>query len=233
MLHFLEQPAAAGSAPHLLGILYAEDFDDPPAQPAGTPASPSGTLEPQLPPLTQDDVDLACTAAVQAARAEWEVTQHQLRASALASIASALAGARDVCERTALAVAEASVATMLSMLSGALPHLCRDHGPGEVSALLTRLLPTLRTEPRVTVRVHPDLLVSLQHDLAQLEPELAGTVTLLPAPLERGDLKVTWQNGSFARDANQILAAMQDALGQLGLWQRLEVSPERSLAHAE
>lgn len=232
MLHFLEEPAAAGNAPHLLGILYAEDFDDPPAQP-GAPPSPAETIEPQLPPLTQSDVDLACVAAVAAARAEWETSNDQLRTSALACIASALAGAREVCERTALAVAEASVATMLSMLSGALPHLCRDHGPAEVSALVARLLPTLRTEPRVTVRVHPDLILSLQHDLAQLEPEMAGTVTLLPAPLERGDLKVAWQNGSFARDANQILTAMQDALGQLGLQQRLEVSPERNLAHAE
>jgi hypothetical protein len=233
MLHFLEEPAGPGSAPHLLGILYAEDFDDPPGKPDGAVVPQPTATEPTVPALTQSDVDLACAVAVEAARAEWETSNDRSRMSVLASIGNALAEAREASERTALAAAEGTVTTMLAMLSGALPHFCRDHGAAEVHALMACLLPALRAEPRVTVRAHPDLVPSLQRDLAEVEPEMTGTIVVLPAPLERGDLRVTWQNGSFARNTTQILAAMQDALGQLGLQHRLEVSPERSAAYAE
>ena len=233
MLHFLEEPAGPGSPPHLFGILYAEDFDDPPGQRSGMIVPHPSAVDPALPALTQNDVDLACAAAVEAARTEWEADDERSRVSVLVALQNALSGAREASERTALAATEGTVTTMLAMLSGALPHLCRDHGPAEVRAVIARLLPALRAEPRVTVRVHPDLVASLQRDLADVEPEMAGTITVLPAPLELGDLKVTWQNGSFARDTTQILTAMQDALGQLGLQQPLEVLPERSAAFAE
>lgn len=233
MLHFLEEPAGPGDPPHLFGILYAEDFDDPLSQPGGIIVPHPSSIEPAVPVLTQSDVDLACAAAVEAARAEWETSQEQSRARALAAIGNALAGARDASEQIALAAAEGTVTTMLAMLSGALPLLCRDHGGAEVRALIAHLLPTLRTEPRVTIRVHPDLVPGLQRDLAEVDPEMTGTIAVLAAPLAPGDLKVTWQNGSFARDTTQILTAMQGALGQLGLQQRLEVPPERSVAFAE
>ena len=233
MLHFLEEPAGPGNSPHLLGILYAEDFDDPPGMPDAAVVPQPEATESAVPALTQGDLDLACAVAVEAARAEWETSSDRSRMSVLASIGNALAEAREASERTALAAAEGTVTTMLAMLSGALPHFCRDHGAAEVHALMAHLLPALRGEPRVTVRVHPDLVPILQRDLAEVEPEMTGTIVVLPAPLERGDLRVTWQNGSFARDTTQILAAMQDALGQLGLQHRLEVSPERSAAYAE
>lgn len=233
MLHFLEEPVGPGSPPHLLGILYAEDFDDPPARRSGVVVAQPSTAEPAAPSLTQSDVDRACAAAVEAARTEWDADERRARMGLLAALGNALAGARDASERTALAAVEGTATTMLAMLSGALPQFCRDHGPAEARAIIARLLPALRAEPRVIVRVHPDLASDLQRDLADLEAEMAGTITVLPGPLERGDVKVTWHNGALTRDTTQILTAMQDALGQLGLHQRLELQPDRSVAFAE
>lgn len=232
LVHLMEEAAASSASPRLLAILYAEDFGDlPPPSQAARLCDP--TVEPALPALTQEDLDRACAAAVRNARAEWERSQDQLRTGLLAAMRTALAEARQAAERVALAAAEGTAVTMLSMLSGALPRLCRDHGPAEARALIERLLPSLRSETRITVRVHPDLAAGLKQDIAALEPELAGTVTILPASVEPGDLRVTWENGSITRDTGQILQSMRDALGLLGLQQPLETLPERRMALAD
>lgn len=230
MLHF--QPRAIGADPPepMFGILYAEDFDDP-----STIARPSADIVIEAPPpcLTHRDIEAAVLAAVARARTAWESELEQKRQHALAAIAESLAAQREHVGREAASLAEAAVATMLSMLSGALPHLCREHGAAEARALVQKLLPSLRAEPRVTIRVHATLAPILEQDLAELDLELAGTVSINPAPLEPGDLRVTWENGSFRRDAGAIRAAMQDALAQLGLLAPIEITPERSMALAQ
>ena len=83
--------------------------------------------------------------------------------------------------------------------------------------MLGRLLPTIRSPSRISVRVHPDLIALVQRDLTELDGDVAAMVDVVAAPLERGDVKVSWENGSLTRDIRQIAQAIQDALGQLGL----------------
>jgi flagellar assembly protein FliH len=214
----------------LIGILYAEDFDDVPNQPI---VDAEASAEPVETPLTQDDLDRACAAAVAAAKSQWENEAQQIRTNLIGIISTALAAARDAAEQIALETAEAAVATILAMLSGALPHFCNEHGNAEVRALVDRLLPTLRTEPRVVVRVHPDLVPELRREFLDLQADISGTLVVNPAAVERGDVKIEWENGALSRDTRQILQAMQDALGQLGLQQPRELTPKRRMAHAE
>ena len=223
MLHTRDEVSAPMEAASFLGILYAEDFDDP-------PASASHPAEPAAEPLTQYDVDKACAEAVDDARRDWAASSEQQRTHLLAGIAIALADARDQAEKTALQAAEG---TVTAMLAGALPRLCSEHGPTEIRALVTRLLPNLRTEPRITIRVHADLVHELKRAVADLEHDMSGVITVQPAPVQRGDVKVSWDNGSMARDTRQIHQAMQDALGLLGLQQPLETASKRKMAHAE
>jgi flagellar assembly protein FliH len=91
----------------------------------------------------------------------------------------------------------------------------------------------LRSEPRIIVRVHPDLVPELQREFLDLQAELQGTLTVLPAKVEHGDVKVEWENGALTRDTRQILQAMQDALAQLGLQQPQDATTKRTPAHAE
>ncbi len=219
----------ASATANLFGILYAEDFDDLPE----ASSSSSKAMEPAPDVITQADLDSACAAAVRAARLDWQVAQEQTRLSAITSLGAALAGLRDANEQSAMAITEGTVSTMLSILSSLLPHFCREHGPAEVRSLLGRLLPTIRSPTRITVRVHPDLVPLIQCDVAELEPDLAALIDVLAAPLERGDVKVSWENGAMARDSAQIVQSIEDALGQLGLHQKIEVPAKRRMAYAD
>ena len=222
--------ASASNSSSVFGILYAEDFDNPADNQQDSRHS---MPEPSVPIITQGDVDAACAAAVQAARAEWQNADEQKRLTAIAALGPVLAGIRDVTEQAALLTAEATVTTILSIVTGLLPHFSQEHGAEEVRALLGRLLPTIRSQTRIHVRVHPDLVATMQGDVAELEPDLAALIDITAAPLERGDVKVTWENGSMVRDTRKIMQAIQDALGQLGLQQPVEATSKKRMAYAE
>ncbi len=125
---------------------------------------------------------------------------------------------------------EATVVTILAMLASALPGLCAAHGDAEVQSIVKHLLPTLRREKRVVVRVHPALAPIIAQDIALLDEDLADTVTVTPSALPLGDVRVTWTDGSFTRDSAKILTAMQDVLAQLGL---ADQSLQRRMALAQ
>jgi len=91
----------------------------------------------------------------------------------------------------------------------------------------------LRSEPRVTIRVHPSLVAVVEDDLRNSEVELTGAVSVTSASLEPGDLRVSWENGSFKRDTRAILDAIQDALARLGLLSPVEITPEWRMELAE
>lgn len=215
---------------NFLGILYAEDFDEPHDAQQTTDSKPS---EPPPPPLTQADVDAACIAAVEQARLEWAAEDQRNRTMTLATIGTTLAGIRDTCEHTTLACAEGTVTTILALVAGLLPEYCRQHGPAEVRALLARLLPVIQSQSKITVRVHPDVVPLVQRDVGELDPDLASMVVVTAGSLDRADVRVAWEHGSMTRDTQQIMQAIQDALGQLGLHQKIEAPMKRTMAYAD
>ena len=220
-----------GSA-NVFGILYAEDFDNP-SELDHVSSNESTKREPPPPAITQEDVDSACAAAVSAARAEWQSGTEEMRLAAIAALGPILASIREGAEQSAVAVTEATVTTILSMVTGLLPHFSHEHGPAEVRSLLVRLLPMIRSQTRINVRVHTDVVAALQRDIAELEPDLAAMIDVTAAPLERGDVKVSWENGSITRDSRKIMQAVQDALGQLGLHQTVEAPSKMRMAYAD
>lgn len=196
-----------------LGILYAEDFSHErtaskpmPRPPAAPPPGP-----------TQADVDAACIRAVQAAQTAWSGSADERRAEALAAIAAAITEAREYDASQTELLAQAMARTVLAMLAGVMPHLCRNHGDDEVRAAVARFVPILARSTRVVVRVHPDLIGVLADDIAAIDDSVAGNVELRPANLPSGDVRVDWEDGGMARDTAAICSAMQDTLAQLGL----------------
>ena len=233
MLGGMKHRATETSSPNptnFLGILYAEDFDEP--HHAQQEAERT-TSEPERPPLTQADIDAACVAAVEQARLEWTSEQERNRTTTLATIGTTLANIRDTCEHTTLACAEGTVTTILSLLTGVLPEFCRQHGPTEVRALLGRLLPVIQSQTKIAVRVHPDVVSLVQRDVGELDPDLASMIVVTAGPFDRADVRVAWEHGSMTRDTQQIMQAIQDALGQLGLHQKIEAPMKRTMAYAE
>ena len=222
-----------------LGILYAEDFDleiepDPSPEPAPGLAEP----EPAAPPaLTRADLDAACIQAVEAARAAWAESAGERRAAALESLAAGLANARRDASEAAEAATDGIARTALGMVASLLPELCAAHGDKEVRALVGKLLPSVARTGPVVIRANPELVGLLRADLDALNDGLLDTVELRPANLPAGDVRLSWDEGSLARDTAAIRKAIEAGLSQLGLLASPEPTPTLqdawSFAYAE
>lgn len=222
-----------------LGVLYAEDFDAPDAEPEPEP-------KPVEPKFTLADLEAAqaaaCCEAVLAARAAWEAGASNLRTQLLERVAASVTAAQDGARLLAEEVAAETAKAVLTVLAGLLPHFCRLHGSAEVRALLRNLLPQLTQQPRITIRVHPAALDGVREDLRELDGDVSANVTLMTLDtLGRGDARVGWTNGALRRDGNAIISALSAGLVQLGLIETAScpvvTSPpdqsKRSMADAE
>lgn len=219
-----------GMASSFVGILYAEDFDDPDLPPLPEPVPP--------PSFTLGELDTArqtaCLEAVAAARAEWQQSALHDRTQSLVAIADALAVAQQQAGILADTVAEGVARAILSVVAGLLPELCARHGGAEVRTLLRHLLPTLAQQPRIAVRVNSAVLNDVRGDLALLDEDLAACVVLTAAPLQPGDARVSWTDGSLVRDQAAISVKVAAALTELGLLEPAAArNDRRSMAFAE
>ena len=206
---------------NMVGVLYAEDFDDEgETSVAERPGSPP---EPEIidPVFTAAELDLARAEARQAGRVEAEHGLTASRTQMLGLLAAGVANTRAEAHEAAQAVAEDVARCMLSAMAACLPSLCERHGANELRALMRALLPALSDEPRITVRINPHMLGSIQAEIALLDPEIAERVHLLPTDaIPPGDARVTWAEGSAVRDTARARAAFEDGLATLGLLQR-------------
>jgi flagellar assembly protein FliH len=201
-------------------ILFGEDFDFTAAE--------------SVVPV----VDVAALAAAE--RAEEEAAHEAARQSAYAQgVADGMA--RSAAERDALTnhwtalcahrlqAAEAEVAALadeaatsiaqlvLDILRGILPAFCARHGQAEVAALARQILPTLKTEPRIAVRVNPHDAATIMDVLDEIPEDLRGSVVVTQTDrVHGGDLQVSWQDGSVTRDTQALLGQVTDLLRQFG-----------------
>lgn len=205
--------------PGVLGVLYAEDFDDDAgAAPAG-PDHPH-MAEPEIiePVFTAAEVERARLQARQAGQAEAEGGVLAARNRLLGVVASGLADARSAAHEAAATMAEGVARAMLSALAACLPKLCQRHGELELRALVAALLPALCDEPKILLRVHPAMADGLLEDIGTLDAELAEQAHVLPTgSIPPGDVRITWEGGSAVRDAAAACAAFKAGLAALGL----------------
>ncbi len=207
--------------PGVLGVLYAEDFDDD-GETQPTPDEETAP-EPEIiePSFTAAELDAARAEARAAGRAE---TEHGLAATRLhmlsllaTGLADSRAGARDV----AMAAADSMAKLMLTALTVCLPALCKNHGAAELSALSKAILPGLIDEPKIVVRVNPQMAATMEAEIAALDFELAERINLLPTDaVAPGDARISWADGSVIRDAGRARQMVEDALASMGLLQK-------------
>ena len=211
--------------PTLVGVLYAEDFDDE----AKPPVEHEEPPEPELiePMFTGVELDAARAEAKLAGRAEAERGIIASRVQLLSLIATSMTEAQDGARAAAEHTAEAVARCMLTALTACLPALCERHGAGELRALARAVLPALTDEPRITVRIHPHMVAVLEEELATLDFEIAERVHLVATDaIAPGDARINWAEGSAVRDAARARSAVHDALAALGLHERTPLQPE-------
>ena len=216
--------AASLHRPGLLGVLYAEDFDDDGSEPSGNGlAAEPGIVEPEIiePVFTAADLEVARAEGRLAGCAEAERGLAGGRNQLLGQLATSLTDAKASAAAVAEAAAEGTAHCILTALAACLPVLCERHGASELRALVRALLPALSQEPRVTVRLNPHMLPMVQAEIAALDAELAACVQLVPTDaVAPGDVRVNWADGSAVRDTARARTAFEDGLALLGLLQR-------------
>ena len=212
------------ASPHrlsLLGVLYAEDFDEDGLQPGVFDPQPGPEPEIIEPRFSAAELEAARAEARQVGRGEAEdglaASRIQLVAKLVDGLGEARAGAFAAAEQAAEGVARC----MLSALAACLPALCEQHSAGELRMLVRTLLPALSEEPRIIVRVHSDTMAAMQEEMSSLDAEIGERVHLLATDaIAPGDARISWAEGSATRDASRSRAAFEQGLALLGLLQR-------------
>jgi len=206
-------PGAYHSGP---GILYIEDFDENDIEVVAP------EVEVAAPAYGEPDIEAAREAGrlagLEEARVEIAAVQGALRLSVLETIADMLRGTRQEAEKLAEHRAWDLSATVLAVLSAALPAAAARHARGEIEAIFKVVLPGLRCEPELCVRVHPEQEADAASALSSLLADQPTVVTVRGDPaLAPSDVVMTWRDGSARRDCALIWNHIAAALAPLGL----------------
>ena len=212
--------------PTMAGVLYAEDFDDE-AVPTGNPAEPAPEPEFIEPTFTAEELEQARAEAKAVGRAEAERGLTASRLQMLSTIAAAMTETRASAQAHAESMAEEMARCILSALRICLPSLCSRHGAPELRALSQFVLPLLADEPHITIRVSPHMIPVLQDEVGALDFEIRDRIKLVPVEaMAPGDMRINWTDGAAIRDTGRAIAAIEQALAQLGLLEPSTLQPE-------
>lgn len=211
--------------------LFARDFDAPldnviVLDDAEEEASPA---EPPPPPITQAMLDEAVAAAhedgLRAGRAEAaearEAARHAMQATLINQLSDAEAQLRGAVETAGSQLA----ALVLATLDAGFPALRARHGAAELSRFTRDIVGLLAQEPRIVIRIHPDMRAVLDDVLAALEPERREAILVEARDsLPPGDARIAWRHGMAVRDTEAMRQRLAETLAPLGLEPALHVS---------
>ncbi len=210
--------------PALVGVLFAEDFDD-----ATGVTVIEAPAEPEViaPVFSAADLESAHARAYADGRAaglgEAAATHDHAAREALADIARALETAGAELAGLAADHADEVARLLLDTLMTLLPATCARHAEAEVRAVARAVLPALQREAAVTVRAHPRTAGAIAEEIERLDPELAARIRLLPADhLAASDIRIGWADGGAVRDTDAAWREIAEVLEQSGLRVRAE-----------
>jgi flagellar biosynthesis/type III secretory pathway protein FliH len=196
--------------------LFIEDFD----RPQELPPPP----EPEIiePAFTVAEFAAARAEAWreghEAATAERETAHASAVRQSLAGIAAQLVAARDDSAAIAEQSADAIAQLLISCFAAAFPALSARHGEAEIRAIVRTVLPALRQEPKVTIRLNPHASAGVAAEIERVAPDLMDQVQIVPTDaLAAGDVQITWRNGRATRDTAVLWQDIADVLAPAGL----------------
>jgi len=216
------QARPAPSAPPRLGLFFTEDFDAPKVVPT-PPLDPEPVEPPELVPyFTEQELEAARREGYAAGAADLRAATLEAHeaaiAQSLATIVTSLADAQTAAEHVAETAAEGVARLLLRILSTILPALCVQHGADEIEAVMRRVLPRLKSEPRIIVQVNPVNIENLRSRMVGFAPDMTERVTFQAIEaIEPGDVRLSWQDGEAVRDAAALWREIAEVLQPLGL----------------
>jgi flagellar biosynthesis/type III secretory pathway protein FliH len=196
--------------------LFDEDFDHPRAPPP--PPEPE-IIEPVFTGAELEATrETAWREGHEIGRSEAERSDTAISRQVLAHIGAQLDTARAEASRIAEQSAEAIAHLLLDCFATTFPALSARHGNNEVLAVIKAVLPPLRHEPKIAVRLDPVSARAISREIERLDPDQLLRVDLIPTDaLAVGDVRITWRNGSAVRDTAALWQQVADILAPAGL----------------
>lgn len=155
------------------------------------------------------------------AAAAREAALHAMTSQLVEQMEAAVAGLRGALDESGTRI----VQLVLARVGAAFPALCAHHGGAEVARFTRTILALLAAEPRVVVRVHPDMADDVTGIVAALDPERRESVVVEPREdIPVGDARIGWCRGIAVRDTATLWAEAQEALAALGLTAPVDVA---------
>ena len=146
-----------------------------------------------------------------------EASRDQGARALVAHCAAECRRAEESLARLAEEAADQLAGLVFEALNTLVPSVCAACGPAETAAMARVLLPRLRLEPQIRVRLNPHDSAAMQAEVARLDEEIADRIVITPTDaMARGDLKVSWQDGMLLRDTAAIWREMSEALQRFG-----------------
>jgi len=220
-------------------FLFEHDFDDDPAAaPTQEPAAPPGDSEPEHPPeepapaasFTESDLDAArrdshaegyrqgLEEGVRRGRDEAKAAADAALTQALDKLAAGVnALLSDLAEAEARRDREA-LQLAVTLVRKLFPALHRQHGLGEVEALIGETLARLRPQPQAVVRVSGELLEPLRARVDEIAARNGydGKVMLVSDEgLAPGDVQVEWSDGGSGHSTAAFWQSVDKALAEV------------------
>lgn len=153
-----------------------------------------------------------------AARAEVESADAALAAHALDRVAEGVEALLDRFEAEKKARSDQPVHVALAIVRKLMPELARRHGLAEIEGLVRACLTDLLDEPRIIVRVAPDVIEQIR---PHLEETIARSgfdtklVVVADTTLGPGGCRIEWAEGGAERDTTALLAEIEQSAQRL------------------
>jgi len=177
---------------------------------------------PPPPAITQEMLDAAVAAArdeglregrAEAAEAR-EAARHAMQATLINQLRDAGAELRGAVDAAGSQLA----ALVLATLDAGFPALRARHGADELARYTRDIVGLLAQEPRIVIRIHPDMQPVLDDVLSALEPERRETILVeAREALPPGDARIAWRHGMAVRDTEALRQRLGETLAPLGL----------------
>jgi flagellar assembly protein FliH len=206
----------AGQMAELLKF-FTEDFDAvscseaaPEPEAAATPDAPDAELLALREAAYQDGL----RDGLQQAAAGHDAAARRTVAALEEHLKTAQYQAAQEADRAATTVARLLIQFLMKML----PAVCARHGAEEIADVARAVLPGLHQEPNVVVAVHPEVAAAVELELTRLGADMRQRAVLAPtASVPPGDVRITWRDGSAARDTSELMQRVAAVFASHGL----------------
>lgn len=186
---------------------------------------------PQLPTFSEEEIEAAklssyedgyqkgLTEGQETAWKEAMDSVEKQQADTLEIIADHLKKLQPVCQQAAETAFSTAVEFSMAVSRKIFPALAEREGLNEIRNLLEKNFHFLKEEPKISIRLHPDMVEPLKKVLAEIviKESFPGKIAVIKdESIPVGDCKIEWKNGGLERKTEDVLNQAEELLKLYG-----------------